>query len=210
MKTIKYVILSIIVSSLIISSFTLLGQQKSLSFSETYTSEEVISFLNPSDDLFKMIDASELHLSSSKLGTFTKAEAKEIGDYIQSDAFKKQVPEDLRFAWGVQEGDQDRALFALKNPKAGYAGPVQDDINEVSVRKDGSENNFGLYISFSEQGAEKWATMTRDNVGRNIAILLDGKVYSAPRLMEEIKNGECMISGSFTENELNELKASLE
>lgn len=210
MKTIKYAILSLILSSLIISSFTFIGQQKSLSFSEIYTSEEVIASLNPSDGFFKMIDASELHPLSSKLGSFTKAEAKEVWDYIHSDAFRKQLPEDLSFAWGVQEWDQDRALFALKNPKAGYTGPGQADINEVLVRNTGIGNDFGLYISFSEKGAEKWATMTRDNVGRNIAILFDGKVFGAPRVMEEIKNGECMISGDFTESELNKLKAALE
>jgi SecD/SecF fusion protein len=55
-----------------------------------------------------------------------------------------------------------------------------------------------------------WASLTRDNVGRNIAILFDGKVFGAPRVMEEIKNGECMISGNFTESELNRLKAALE
>ena len=196
--------------SLIISSFTFISPQKSLSFSETYTSEEVLALLDSSDGFFKMIDASELHPSGSRLGSFTKAEAQELEDYIQSSAFRSKLPGDLSFAWGVKEEDQGRALFALKNPKAGYAGPVQADINEISVRKTGIENDFGLYLSFSEKGAEKWAAMTRDNVGRNIAILVDGQVYGAPRVMEEIKNGECMISGSFTESELNKLKAALE
>ena len=157
-----------------------------------------------------MIDASELETLSSKLGSFTKSEAAEIWDYIQSAAFQTKIPEDLSFAWGVQEGEQGRALFALKEPKAGFSGPVHADINEVSVRKSDMGNDYGLYISFSEKGAEMWASLTRDNMGRNIAILFDGKVFGAPRVMEEIKNGECMISGNFTESELNRLKAALE
>ena len=52
--------------------------------------------------------------------------------------------------------------------------------------------------------------MTRLNVGKDIAILFDSKVISAPRLREEIKNGFCSISGKFTEIEINELKAVFE
>jgi len=166
--------------------------------------------LDPSDEFFQLIDASKLHPFSSRLGTFTKSQAKELVDYIQSSAFRTKLPKDLRFAWGVQEGDLGRSLYALKDPGSGYQGPVQSDIKEVLVRKTDSVNEFGLFISFSEKGAAKWAALTRNNKGRNIAILVEGTVYSAPRVMEEITNGECMISGDYTENEINRLKAALE
>lgn len=210
MRNIKYIIRSILPMLLIASSFTLIAQQQTLFFSRTYTSEEVLALLDPSDEFYPMIKASELHPFSSSLGTFTKSEAKELSDHIQSSAFRTKLPEDLRFAWGVQEGDLGRSLYALKDPGSEYQGPVQADIKEVSARKSGSGNDFGLFISFSEQGAAKWAALTRENKGRNIAILVEGTVYAAPRVMEEIKNGECMISGDYTEDDVNRLKAALE
>jgi len=210
MKPTKYITISMLLILLIMSRFTLIAQQQILSFSETYTSGEVLASLDASDEFFQLIDASELHPLSSRLGTYTKSEAKELVDYIQSSAFRTRLPDDLRFAWGVQDGDLGRSLYALKDPGSAYKGPVQADIKEVSARKTDSGNDFALFISFSEQGAAKWADLTRKNKGRNIAILVEGTVYAAPRVMEEIKNGECMISGDYTENEINRLKASLE
>jgi len=210
MKTIKYIILSLLSIWLIASGFTLVGQQQILSFSETYTSEEVLALLDPSDAFYQMIEASELHPSSSRLGTFTKSEGKELEDYIHGSVFRTKIPDDLRFAWGVQQGDLGRSLFALKDPGSEYKGPVRADIKEVSARKSDAGNDFGLFISFSEQGAAKWAALTRNNKGRNIAILVEGVVYAAPRVMEEIKNGECLISGDYTENDVNRLIAVLE
>ena len=210
MKPIKYITRSMLLISLITSSFTLNAQQQILSFSETYTSEEVLALLDPSDAFYQMIEASEPHPSSSRLGTFTKSEAKELGDYIQSSDFRTKLPDDLRFAWGVQQGDLGRSLFALKDPGSEYQGPVRADIKEVSARISDSGNDYSLFISFSEHGAAKWATLTRKNKGRNIAILVEGIVYAAPRVMEEIKNGECSISGDYTENDVNRLKAALE
>ena len=67
-----------------------------------------------------------------------------------------------------------------------------------------------LLFSFSGSGVEKWASMTGLNKGRDIAILFNGKVISAPRVQEEIKDGKCAISGKFSESEIKELKAILE
>ncbi len=210
MKAIKYISRSLLLILLIASSFTLIAQQQIMSFSETYTSEEVLALLDPSDEFYQMIEASEPHPFSSRLGTFTQSEAKVLGDYIQGHGLRTKLPDDLRFAWGVQQGDLGRSLFALKDPGSKYKGPVQADIEEVSVRKSDYGNDFGLFISFSEQGAAKWAALTRNNKGRDIAILVEGTVYAAPRVMEEIKNGECLISGNYTESDIMRLKAVLE
>ena len=88
--------------------------------------------------------------------------------------------------------------------------PSGQDVEEVSVSLSDDEENYMLLFSFSESGAENWASMTRLNKGRDIAILFNGKVISAPRVQEEIKDGKCAISGKFTESEIKELKAILE
>jgi len=210
MKTIKYIVLGVLLFTLVISSFTFMPQKQPLMFSETYTSEEVLALLKPSDDFFLMIDTSELQPSSSKFGNFSQSETEKIGEYIQRAVFRDKLPGDLHFAWGVMEKDQGYGLFALKDAKSNYHGPGRADINKVAVRKNEPGDGFGLYLSFADKGAEKWADMTRRNVGRNIAILVNGTVYAAPRVMEEMRTGECMISGNFTESEINQLKMALE
>ena len=226
MKSIKFIILGVILISLIISSFPYIAngstfQKKdihllelnpaaSFGFFETYTWTEALSGLDQANRFFQLIDTKGVDRTGSKLGTCLPSDSSELWALIHSDSFQKQVPKDLRFAWNVQEGEQGRALYALKESKEEYSGPVQADIKELSVQKSERGNDYGLYISFSKTGTEKWATMTRDNVGRDIAILFDGKVYAAPRVTEAITFGKCVISGDFTESEINKLIAALE
>ncbi len=77
-------------------------------------------------------------------------------------------------------------------------------LNNASVRLD----QFGqseIVLKFNPQGAKKFAQITTDNVGRRLAIILDGKVKSAPKIREKIPYGEAIISGRFTNEEANNL-----
>ena len=67
-----------------------------------------------------------------------------------------------------------------------------------------------FYSPFRRRELIKWARMTKENVGRNIAIVLDGKVVTAPNVRQEITQGKCMISGDFNKTEASEMKAMLE
>jgi len=101
-------------------------------------------------------------------------------------------------------------LYALKEPYKAATGPDQSDIQDVAIKKNDQEGTYNLLISFSEEGAEEWATLTSKNVGRNIAIVIDGDVYAAPVVREKIEQGKCVISGNFSKNEVSRLKEKLE
>jgi len=101
-------------------------------------------------------------------------------------------------------------LYALKQPHNAVIRPVQSDIQDIAIKKNGQEGTYNLLISFSEEGAEEWATLTGKNVGRNIAIIIDGDVYAAPGVREKIEQGKYMISGNFSKNEASRLKEKLE
>jgi len=207
MKTLKYILLGVILSSFVFSSF---AQSGTVTFCETYTQQEVLSKLDPDERFFTLVNLENTDPESSRIGRCDEADLNRLWEHVQSGAFRSKVPEDLIIAAGAETKDQMIALYAIKKNASNNVFPTGSDLEEVSVIKDDQEDNYSLYISFSESGAEKWASMTRLNVGKDIAILFDSKVISAPRLREEIKNGLCSISGKFTESEINELKTVLE
>jgi len=216
MKTIKHIIPGLILSSLIFSSFSFsplvkhISQPEEVIFCETYTQRELAARLNPEDSLFIWINMEDTDPESSKIGSCTETDFKLLWNYVQGEAFRSRVPEDLFIAAGVETATQMIPLYAIRKSTTKETFPSKQDLAEVSIRKDGHEENYALFLSFSESGAKKWAVKTRSSIGRDMAILFNGTVLSAPRVREEIKNGKCMISGKFTESEARQLKSILD
>ena len=215
MKTLKYIILGVILSSLVVSSFSFspskksFAQTKTLVFCETYTQQEMISNLDPQADYFSLVNMEGTDPESSRIGTCNESDLKTLWNYIQKESFRSKVQEDLIIAAGAEATGQMISLYAIRKSASNDVFPSQQDIDEVSVSLD-SNDNYSLLISFSQSGAEKWASITKKNKGRDIAILYDTKVIAAPRVIEEIKGGKCSISGNYTEGEIKQLKAALE
>jgi len=211
MKKIKYYILGVLMVSLSLSGINdLLGQKGSVKFMETYSCNEITSNLDQEDKFFQLIDLNQADPTSSKIGNCKLEKASVLWEYIHSDAFLHQLPDDIIFAWGASHDNQTQKLYALK--QRGKSAPELDDtdIQNVAIKKDNNDENYSLLISFSEEGAKEWETLTGKNVGRDIAIVIDGKVYHSPRLSEQIKGGECSISGKFNESEISKFKELLE
>ena len=208
--------MGVILSSLVFSSFSFYPTKKGLiqgetvTFCETYTQQEVISKLDPDESFFTWVQMEDTDPKSSKIGTCREVDFDRLWNYIQSESFKSKVQEDLIIAAGAEVKNQMIPLYAIKKSASDDVFPSGQDLEEVSVSLSDDEENFMLLFSFSESGAELWASMTRLNKGRAIAILYDGKVIAAPIVREEIKDGKCSISGNYTESEINELKAVLE
>ena len=207
MKTLKYILLGVILSSFVFSSF---AQSGTVTFCETYTQQEVLSKLDPDERFFTLVNLENTDPESSRIGRCDEADFKDLRSYIDSEAFHAKVQEDLVIAAGAEIKDQMISLYAIRKSVSKDVFPTGSDLEEVSVSLSEDKENYMLLFSFSKTGSEKWASMTRLNVGKDIAILSQGKVLAAPRLSEEIKNGKCSISGNFTESEIKELKAVFE
>ena len=207
MKTIKYIALGVILTSLVFSSFT---QTETVTFSETYTQLEVISKLDQDDQFFTWVQLEDTSPESARIGRCHQDNLEDFWNYVQSEGFQAKVQKDLIIVEGAETRNHMSSLYAIKMRAPKDVFPSGQDVEEVSVSLDGDEENYMLLFSFSESGAENWASMTGLNKGRDIAILFNGKVISAPRVQEEIKDGKCAISGKFTESEINELKAIFE
>ena len=132
----------------------------------------------------------------------------EVNRMLASADAKAIIPRDLKFMWGVKpmDGtDQYFELYCIKNDnKNGQADLTGDVVTEAKA----DFNQMGqpvVSMAMNTEGARRWANLTKQNVGRGIAIVLDGYVYSAPRVNGEIPNGHSEISGNFTVEDTQDL-----
>jgi len=82
-------------------------------------------------------------------------------------------------------------------------------LKAAAVQKNAVSGASEIQVTFTEQGARRFAEATRDHVGQRLAIVIDGKVYAAPKVMMEITGGKAVISGSFSDQEATDLAARL-
>ena len=189
-------------------SFSHIMGQETLVFSETYSNKEIVKLLDKGEIFFTLLNREEVNPESSMLGTCPESEAEELWKYLHSNEFQTRIPMDLSFAWGWKSEGGNRSLFALRERQ--QPAPGQKDLESVGMQESNRKGNYDLMLTFSKDGADSWARMTKENVDRNVAIVLDGKVVAAPMVRMEITMGKCMITGDFSKSEASEMKSLLE
>ena len=116
---------------------------------------------------------------------------------------KSILPRDLKLMWGVKASDMDKTgrifeLYAIKSTQRNGRAPLEGDVI-VNARDEFDQfNKPCVSMSMNTEGSRRWAVLTKQNIGREIAIVLDGYVYSAPRVNGEITGGNSQITGNFT------------
>lgn len=131
----------------------------------------------------------------------------QVTEYLSMTEVKSKLPRDLFLRWAVKSMDGEGAfyeLFALKQTMR--QGAVLDGsvITEAKVESDGQGGN-AITLLMNEEGARQWARITKDNIGKSIAMVVDNQVYSAPRVNDQITGGRSMITGHFTKEEAGDL-----
>lgn len=135
-----------------------------------------------------------------------------VNRIIFSTQAKARLPKDLVLAWGVkaeQFGDKKNAkpMVALYALRGKDAKPYMSGDVVANAKSDFNQITHAPIVSMemNTAGAREWAVMTRNNVKHCVAIVLDGFVYSAPRVNDEITDGRTEISGSFTTDDTRDL-----
>ena len=211
MKTIRYIVLGMVMVTLSFGSLSgLLAQKGTMAFMETYANSVITSLLEPEDPFYRLVRVNKDDPESSLIGYCDNANLDQCTAYIQNRFFLDRLPGDLRLAWGAEAGDNGTPLYALREQKGRKTGPDGADIEQLEVVSDPPNSHYSLLISFNRSGTEKWARLTGDNVGRDIAIVINDRVWSAPRVRDRINMGKCMITGNFSEKEVIALKDQLE
>ena len=137
-----------------------------------------------------------------------------INKLIHSQLAKQILPSDLKLLWGAKPADGLNKknvfeLYALKVTTSDGRAPLEGDV--VTDAKDNFDQHGRPEVSMTmnSEGAREWAALTKANVGKAIAIVLDGVVYSAPRVNGEITGGQSSISGNFTIEDTKDLANTL-
>ena len=148
-----------------------------------------------------------LQLNQSGVGCIVGyADYKDTADVnriLNMKAVKEVMPRDLKLMWGVKASDMDKTgrifeLYAIKSTERNGRAPLEGDV--VTDAKDEYDqfNKPCVSMSMNTEGSRRWAALTKKNIGKEIAIVLDGYVYSAPRVNSEITGGNSQITGNFT------------
>lgn len=158
---------------------------------------------------------------SPVVGMVTPANRMLVDSLMNTETAKKTLPADLTLMWSVKPAEFPRTdakgnvikkadgsdmtdayweLVALK----GDAVLEGDAITSASSEYDNMQGNM-VNMKMNDRGAKDWATITRNNLGRSIAIVLDEHVYSFPNVNSEITGGSSQITGNFTPEEANDL-----
>ncbi len=134
----------------------------------------------------------------------------EINKYLNTKEVQGVFPRDLKLKWGVSAADFDKKgqifeLYAIRSTERDGRAPLEGD-----VITDASDvfDNYGrpaVSMTMNTDGARRWAQLTKKNIGRSIAIVLDDYVYSAPNVMNEITGGSSQITGNFTLDQTKDL-----
>ena len=132
----------------------------------------------------------------------------EINRMLASPEARAILPRDIVFMWGVKPFQGTEQYFELYNIKSDNKNGQPDLTGDVVTEAKADFDQHGrpcVSMTMNTEGARKWATLTRQNVNRGIAIVLDGYVYSAPNVNGEIPNGRSEITGNFTVEDTQDL-----
>lgn len=134
----------------------------------------------------------------------------QIMAYLNNDKVKRVLPDNIKFAWtfkSLKGAESVTQLIALKitrrDKKAAMYGDIMTDARkEYDQRQQGRPN---ISMTMTDEAAQTWAALTGDNIGKSIAIVLDGQVYSYPTVQGKISGGTSQITGDFTGPEADDL-----
>ncbi|MFT3737710.1 MAG: protein translocase subunit SecDF [Breznakibacter sp.] len=137
-----------------------------------------------------------------------------VNHFLNLDQVKNILPANLRLLWAVKSHDADNVkeseaafqLYAIKVTTHDGRAPLEGDvITRATADASHTGGGFEVGMSMNSEGAKAWARLTRANIGKSIAIVLDGYVYSYPVVRDEISGGRSSISGDFTVEEAQDL-----
>ena len=132
-----------------------------------------------------------------------------LNNYLNDPAVMKFFPVDVKFAFTVKPYDTEERFIQLvalrvtnRDGKAAMEGDVVTDASQAFGQYNSSAE---VSMSMNQEGAKQWKRLTAENIGKSVAIVLDGFVYSYPTVQSEISGGRSSISGDFSVNEAKDL-----
>ena len=146
------------------------------------------------------------------VGTAHYTDTAKVMAMLNSQVAKSLLPRELHLCWTVKAIDEAEAyyqLVALKSQTSGRPSLEGDVITDARADFGQTSAYANVSMTMNAEGARDWQRITRDNIGKSIAIVLDGYVYSFPTVQNEIAGGSSQITGNFTVEEAKDLANTL-
>ena len=140
----------------------------------------------------------------------------EVNEYLRMPQIRSLFPRDVKFLWSgdplrYDESESYYELVAIKMSGRGGQAPLTGDVITDATAEFGQNRaTANVAMSMNAEGAKVWARLTRENIDRSIAVVLDNRVQSHPRVNQEIRGGRSTIEGDFTLTEARDLANILE
>ena len=178
--------------------------------SESNTNAAAVAANKKAHPLLSMImPAQGGRAGSAVVGYVASYDTAEVSKILESPEAKATLRADLSLKWGVKSSElfpkaDIFELYAIRVPADGKA-PLEGSAI-VDARADFDQYGKPMVsMSMNNDGARVWANLTKNNIGKAVAIVLDGVVYSAPNVMTEINGGNSQITGNFTTEDTKDL-----
>ena len=142
------------------------------------------------------------------VGVCAVKDTSQVNVYLKDNAIIKLFPVDVVFAYTVKPYDPDGKfvqLVALKSNRGGKAAMEGDVVTDANEAFGQFSSTAEVSMSMNAEGAKQWKRLTADNIGKSVAIVLDGYVYSYPTVQSEISGGRSSITGDFNLDEAKDL-----
>ena len=155
------------------------------------------------------------------VGVAAERNMDQINEWLQNEAVRGVLPRDLKLLWSVKPIPAQNLQYWIKDPvntRESYfqlvairsssldgRAPLEGDAISNASDRVSNTGGFEIEMSMNSEGAKTWARLTKANVGKSIAIVLDNYVYSFPTVQSEIKGGQSSITGNFSAEEAKDL-----
>ena len=146
------------------------------------------------------------------VGTVHYTDTAKVMAMLNSQVAKSLLPRELHLCWTVKAIDEAESFYqlvALKSQTSGRPSLEGDVITDARADFGQTSAYANVSMTMNAEGARDWQRITRDNIGKSIAIVLDGYVYSFPTVQNEIAGGSSQITGNFTVEEAKDLANTL-
>ena len=186
------------------------GTAKKADSKDASAEAEMFRKQNPLFSVFQPVQGQSL----SVVGYASARDTAEVDKIIYSDIARQILPSDVKLLWSAKAVEFDKTatifeLHAIKVTEPSGKAPLEGNV--ITNARDGFDQmgHPCVTMQMNSDGARRWAQITKTNIGRAIAIVLDNTVYSAPRVNGEIAGGSSEITGNFTIEETKDLANTL-
>ena len=166
------------------------------SFYETVKRQAIIDLLGSNSRLFSLLKNNKEN--SAKIGVVPVSEMEQVNTFIQSVS----MVQNIKFVWGIESKSKEISLYALKLDKENEPLLKGSDIESMELDKEENKSMNAIKFQFKKAAIGIWSNATKRNINNEIAIIMDNMVLCSPVVHSVIDNGNCIITGDYSAQEV--------